>query len=141
MRSVMTIRNLRAAAAALLLGTAAIAGASVLAAAPAQAAVRASIGKPLNEAISLYQQKNYKAAMAKVEEAEAVSGKTAAESQAIAQRKNAIAVASGDKNTAAGAKAAFANDFAAKKYKDVIEDGDALKKNGVLDAQSMQVIA
>jgi hypothetical protein len=55
--------------------------------------------------------------------------------------KNAIAVASGDKSTSAGCKAAFANDYSAKKYKDVIADAECLKKNGSLDGQSMQVIA
>jgi hypothetical protein len=133
--------NLRAVAAALLLGTATLAGASLLTSAPAIAAVRAAVGKPLNEAIALYNQKNYKAAMAKVDEAEAVAGKTAEESSAIAQMKNAIAVASGDPSTPAGCKAKFANDYGAKKYKDVIADSDCLKKNGALDAGNMQIIA
>jgi hypothetical protein len=79
--------------------------------------------------------------MAKVDEAEAVSGKSAEESAAIAQMKNAIAVASGDTSTAIGAKAKFANDYNANKFKDVIADGDALKKTGALDAASMQIIA
>ena len=39
-----------------------------------------------------------------------------------------IAVKSGDASTALGAKAKFANDYNARKYKDVIADAEALKK-------------
>jgi hypothetical protein len=137
----MTVRKLRAVAAALLLGTATLAGTVVLTTAPAMAAVRASVGKPLQEAIALLNQKNYAAAKAKVSEAEAVANKTPEETSTIAQVKNAIAINSGDTSTPQGAKAKFANDYNARKFKDVIADGDALKKNGVLDASSMQIIA
>ena len=137
----MTVRKLRAVAAALLLGSATLAGAVILTSAPAAAAVRAAVGKPLQEAISLLNQKNYAAAKAKVSEAEAVANKTAEETSTIAQVKNAIAINSGDTATPQGAKAKFANDYNARKFKDVIADGDALKKNGVLDASSMQIIA
>lgn len=138
----MTVGNLRAVVTALLLGTATIGGAAVLTALPADAAVRAAVGKPLQEAQALAAQHNWKAAMAKVDEAEAVPGKTAEESQVISQMKNYIAINSGDTSTPAGAKAKFANDYAARRYKDVIgEDAEALRKNGVLDGQSQQVIA
>jgi hypothetical protein len=137
----MTVRKLRAVAAALLLGSATLAGTVVLTSAPAAAAVRAAVGKPLQDAIALLNQKNYKAAMAKVSEAEAVANKTPEETNTIAQVKNAIAINSGDTSTPQGAKAKFANDYNARKFKDVIADGDALKKNGVLDASSMQIIA
>jgi hypothetical protein len=137
----MTNRSLRAVAAALLLGTASLAGVAVLTTTPAAAAVRASVGKPILEAQSLAQQKNWKAAMAKVEEAEAVSGKTAEEANIVKQMKDYIAVNSGDTSTAIGAKAKFANDYNANKFKDVIADADALKKTGALDANSMQIVA
>ena len=83
----------------------------------------------MQEAQQLAAAGNYKAAMAKVNEAEAVPGKSAEETKIIAQMKDFIAVKSGDASTAAGAKAKFANDYNARKYKDVIADGDALKKN------------
>ena len=55
---------------------------------PRPAAVRAAVGKPLQEAQELAAAGNYKAAMAKVNEAEAVSGKTAEETKIIAQMKD-----------------------------------------------------
>jgi len=137
----MTVRNLRAVATALLLGAAAMAGATVLSSTPAAAALRASVGKPLLEAQTLYSQGNYKAAMAKVNEAEAVSGKTAEETNVINQMKNAIAVKSGDASTPAGAEAKFANDYNARKYKEVIADEDMLRKVGRLDGKNQQIIA
>ena len=81
----MTVRTLRAVATALLLGTATLGGASLVFRAPAEAAVRAQVGKPLQEAQSLTGAGNYKAAQAKVNEAEAVPNKTAEESKLIAQ--------------------------------------------------------
>ena len=56
--------------------------------APAEAAVRAKVGKPLQEAQKLAGEGNYKGAMAKVNEAEAVSGKTAEETKIINQMKD-----------------------------------------------------
>jgi hypothetical protein len=137
----MTVRKLRAIATALLLGTAGVAGVTFLSTAPAAAALRASVGKPLQEAQALLKSGNYKAALAKVNEAEAVPGKTAEETKVIAQFKDAIAVQSGDTSTAIGAKAKFANDYNAHKYRDVIADGEALRKTGALDGNSMQIIA
>ncbi len=137
----MTVRNLRAVATALLLGAAAMAGAAVLSSTPAAAALRASVGKPLQEAIALYNAKNYKGAMAKVNEAEAISGKTAEESKAIEQMKNAIAVASGDPSTPAGAEAKFTNDYNAGRFKEVIADAEMLRKVGRLDGKNQQIIA
>src|SRR5581483_3379039 len=96
---------------------------------------------PLQEAVAALKAGNYASAKAKLSEAEAISGKTAEETQIINQIKNAIAVQSGDTSTAIGAKAKFANDYNAKKYKEVIADGDALKKTGALDGSSMQIIA
>lgn len=137
----MTASKLRAAATAFLLGTAMISGGAMVLSTPAAAAVRASVGKPLQEAQQLAAAGNYKGAMAKVNEAEGVSGKSAEETRIIAQMKDFIAVKSGDTSTAAGAKAKFANDYNARKYKDVIADSDALKSHGALDANSMQIVA
>ena len=137
----MTMGNLRAVATALLLGTATLAGAVVLTTAPATAALRASVGKPLQEAQALAREGNYKAAMAKVNEAEAVSGRTAEENSIINALKKYIAINSGDTGTADGCKAKFAKDYSANKFRDVIADSDCLRKTGVLDAAAMQIIA
>jgi hypothetical protein len=137
----MTASKLRAAATAFLLGAATISGATLILSSPAAAAVSAKVGKPLLEAQSLFQKGDYKAAMAKVNEAEAISGKTAEETKIVNQMRDAIAAKSGDASTAIGAKAKFANDYNARKYKDVIEDADALKKFNAFDANSQQVVA
>jgi hypothetical protein len=57
--------------------------------------------------------------------------------------KQYIGVKSGDASIggAAGAKAKFANDYNAGKYKDVIADADLLRKNNALDAQSQLIVA
>src|SRR5690349_6030135 len=108
------LRNkLRAFATALVLGTAAIAAVSVATVIPAEAALRSSVGKPLQEAKNLAAAGNYSAAMAKVHEAESVGGLTGEERNIINQMKEYISVksgASGDANSAIGAKAKFAND-------------------------------
>jgi hypothetical protein len=137
----MTASKLRAVTTAFLLGTATICSAALVLSTPASAAVRAAVGKPLQQAQSLAASGDYKGAMAKVNEAEAVSGKTAEESQIIGKMKDYLSIKSGDTSTPAGAKAKFANDYNAKKYKDVIDDADALKKHGALDAASMQIVA
>jgi hypothetical protein len=137
----MTASKLRAVATAFLLGTASVCGAALVLSAPAAAAVSAKVGKPLQEAQALANAGNYKGALAKLNEAEAISGKSAEENKIINQMKDFIAIKSGDTSTPAGAKAKFANDYNAKKYKDVIDDGEALKKHNVLDAASMQIIA
>ena len=137
----MTASKLRAVATAFLLGTAMACGGAMILSLPASAAVSAKVGKPLQEAQQLAAAGNYKGAMAKVNEAEAVPGKTAEETRVIAQMKDFIAVKSGDTSTTAGAKAKFANDYNARKYKDVIADSEALKSHGALDANSMQIVA
>ncbi len=137
----MTASKLRAVTTAFLLGTATVCGAALILSAPASAAVSAKVGKPLQEAQKLASEGNYKGAMAKINEAEAIGGKSAEENKIISQMKDFIAVKSGDTSTAAGAKAKFANDYNAKKYKDVIADSEALKSHNVLDANSMQIIA
>jgi len=137
----MTANKLRAVATAFLLGTATVCGAALILSSPAAAAVSAKVGKPLQEAQQLAAKGDYKAAMAKVNEAEAVSGKTAEETKIINQMKDFIAVKSGDASTPNGAKAKFAHDYNARKYKEVIEDADALKKFNAFDAGSQQVVA
>lgn len=135
----MTARNLRAALTAILLGTAAVGGALCLAA-PAQAAtVSAKVGPLLKEAQSLIAAKNYGAARAKLNEAEAAAS-TSDDRSIIASFKNLIAVSSADPNTPQGAKAKFAQDYNAGHYKDVIADADFLRKQGVFDAQSQLIV-
>jgi len=140
----MPVRKLRAALTAILLGTATAGAAALVLAAPAQAAtVSAKVGAALKEAQSLAAAGNYKGAMAKINEAENAPGKTPDDNQIINQMKQFVAVKSGDASIggAAGAKAKFANDYNAKKYKDVIADADLLRKNGALDGNSQQIIA
>ncbi|MDB5741149.1 MAG: hypothetical protein JWP16_2189, partial [Alphaproteobacteria bacterium] len=132
----MTARNLRAALTAILLGTAAVGGAAFVLAVPAQAAtVSAKVGALLTEAKSLIAAKNYGAAKAKLNEAEAAAS-TSDDRSIIASFKNLIAVSSADPNTPQGAKAKFAQDYNAGRYKDVIADADFLRKQNVFDGQS-----
>jgi hypothetical protein len=137
----MTASKLRAVTTAFLLGTATVCGTALVLSTPAAAAVSAKVGKPLQEAQKLAAAGNYKGAMAKVNEAEAIPGKSAEENKIIQQMKDFIAIKSGDTSTAAGAKAKFANDYNARKYKDVIADSQALKSHGILDAAAMQIVA
>jgi hypothetical protein len=137
----MTVRSLRAALTAILLGTAAVA-ATVALVAPAQAAVSFKVGGVLKEAQSLAAAGNYKGAMAKINEAEAIPGRTAEDNDVISKMKNYIAVKSGDASIGgvAGAKAKFANDYNAGKFREVIADGEQLKKLNALDAQSQLIV-
>jgi hypothetical protein len=136
----MTVRKLRAAVTAILLGTAAATGATLMLSAPASAAtVSAKVGPLLKEAQALIAAKNYKGASAKLNEAEAVAS-TPDDRAIINQFKNAIAVSSADPNTPGGAKAKFAQDYNAGKFKDVIADAEYLKKNNVFDAQSQLIV-
>jgi tetratricopeptide (TPR) repeat protein len=140
----MPVRNLRAATTAIFLGTAAL-GAVAFAATPALAAggVHAAVGNALKQAQSLAAAGKYKEAMAAVNKAEAVPNKTSDETKVIDQMKQFIAVKSGDASIggALGAKAKFAQDYNARRYKDVIADAELLRKHGALDAQSMLVVA
>jgi hypothetical protein len=87
-----------AVAAAMILGAAG--GALVPAAVQAQA-VRPEIGKPLQAAQELIKAQRFKEALAKVREADAVSGKTAAETSLIERMRLAAASGAGDVETAA----------------------------------------
>ncbi|HEY2010452.1 MAG TPA: hypothetical protein VGH23_15790 [Rhizomicrobium sp.] len=138
----MTVRTLRAALTAIFLGTAAAGAAALVMAAPAQAlTVSAKVGPLLNEAKALMTSGKYDAAMAKLKEADAVKS-TPDDTTAINSMKQYIGVKTGDValGGAAAAKAKFANDYNANKFKDVIADGEILKKNGGLDAQSQLII-
>ena len=99
----MPVRKLRAALTAIFLGTAAAGAAALVLAAPAQAAtVSAKVGPLLKEAQSLIAAKNYKAAQAKLNEADAAAS-TPDDHAIINQFKNLIAVSSADPITAGGA--------------------------------------
>lgn len=136
----MTVRKLRAAVTAILLGTAAATGVTLMLSVPASAAtVSAKVGPILKEAQALIAAKNYKGASAKLNEAEAAAS-TPDDRAIISQFKNAIAVSSADPNTPGGAKAKFAQDYNAGKFKDVIADAEYLKKNNVFDAQSQLIV-
>ncbi|MDB5740699.1 MAG: tetratricopeptide repeat family protein, partial [Alphaproteobacteria bacterium] len=125
---------------AILLGTAAVGGAAFVLAVPAQAAtVSAKVGALLTEAKSLIAAKNYGAAKAKLNEAEAAAS-TPDDRSIIASFKNLIAVSSADPNTPQGAKAKFAQDYNAGRYKDVIADADFLRKQNVFDGQSQLIV-
>lgn len=70
--------------------------------------VRAEVGKPLQQAAELLKQGKAKEALAKVREADAVGGKTAAEQQTIDRMKAAAAQRAGDMATAIAALEALA---------------------------------
>jgi hypothetical protein len=136
----MTARNLRAALTAILLGTATIGGAAFVLAAPAQAlTVSAKVGPLVKEAQSMIQGKNYAGAKAKLSEAEAAAS-TPDDRTVINSLRAALAVGSADPNTPQGAKAKFAQDYNAGRYKDVIADADYLRKQNVFDGQSQLIV-
>jgi hypothetical protein len=138
----MTVRVLRAAVAAVFLGTAAVVSVVPVAPAQAQATVSAHIGALLQEAQTMAKAGNWKGAMSKVNEAEGAANKTAADTQVINQMKNFIAVSSGDASIggAAGAKAKFANDYNAGRYRDVIADAETLKKYNAFGPQEALLV-
>jgi hypothetical protein len=139
----MTVRKLHAAVTAILLGTAAVGAATLALAVPAAAlTVSAKVGPLLNEAKAMMTSGNYSGAMAKLREAEAVKS-TADDTAAINSMKQYIGVKTGDASLggAAGAKAKFANDYNAGRFRDVIADADLLRKNNALDANSQLIIA
>lgn len=134
----MTASKLRAAATAILLGTAAV---TMTAMAAQAATVSPRVGAALKEAQSLAAAGNYKGAQAKINEADAVPGKTADDTAVINQMKQYIAVKSGDTSTPAGAKAKFANDYNAGKWRDVIASADTLRKFNALGMNEQLIIA
>jgi hypothetical protein len=130
----MVSKSFRAAAAALLIGSATVAVAAVTMTAPAQAAAaRAAVAKPLQEAIRAAGNGNFSAARAAVSQAESVGGLTPGDHAAIDQVKNYIEAKSG----ATSGKGGIATLYNAGKYSEVIAEG----RKGGLDAQSMQLVA
>jgi hypothetical protein len=140
----MTLNKLQAVTAAFLLSAATLGAGALLATVPAYAqGLRPEVGTPLQAAEAAAAKGDYKGAMDLVSKAEAVSGKSAAETSAIAQVKQYVGAKSGDISLggAAAGKNKLASDYAAKNYAGVIADGDALKKAGALDSGSAQVVA
>ena len=138
----MTVRNLRAALTAILLSTAAAGAATLMLAAPAEAlTVSAKVGPLLNEAKAMFAAGNYNGALAKLKEADAVKS-TPDDTAVITSMRQAIGVKTGDVSLggAAAAKAKFANDYNASKWRDVIADADMLKKAGALGPQEQLII-
>jgi len=138
----MTVRKLHAAVTAILLGTAAVSVAALVLAVPAAAlTVSAKVGPLLNEAKAMMTSGNYSGAMAKLREADSLKS-TPDDTAAINSMKQYIGVKTGDAalGGAAGAKAKFANDYNAGKFRDVIADADLLRKNNALDANSQLII-
>ena len=134
----MNVRNLRAAAAAFVIGGAMLGATAV----SAQTSVSSAVGRPLQEARQLADSGRYKEAMARLDTA-AGAAKTPAENNVVNQMKQYVAVKSGDASIggALGAKAKFAADAGAGRWREVIAGGEALKKTNALDAQSMLVVA
>ncbi|MDE2184310.1 MAG: hypothetical protein KGJ78_14920 [Alphaproteobacteria bacterium] len=138
------MKRLHAVATALLLGTATVAAAGIMTATPAEAAVRAAVGKPLQEAIAAVKSGNCQLATAKIRQAEGVGGLSAEEQKILSQTKQyaevtfkgQCGVSSGE-----GAQAKFDADYRAGKYSDAINDEDLLRKYGVLNASNMVIIA
>ena len=118
-----------------------VAGGAAFVASPAFAAVRPEVGKALQAAQSDAGAGRCDAAKAQIRTAEGVGGRTAAETQTIDQMKNYVDAKCGDANTAVGAKAKFANDYNAGRYRAAIDDSELLRKFGALDGTSMLIIA
>ncbi len=91
----MSFKTLRAAATAVLLGSAVMGAAAISFTAPAAAAARASVAKFLNEAVRQAGAGNLGAARSSVASAEAVGGLTPGDHAAIDQVKQYIAAKSG----------------------------------------------
>ena len=109
----MTMRKFSILAAALLLaGAASLAGAQAL---------RPEVGRPLQQAYDLIKAGKGKEALAKVREADAVGGKTAAESLQIEKMRAAAAQRAGDNATAAQALEAVFNKVAGAEQAQVAE--------------------
>jgi TolA-binding protein len=139
----MIPKKLRAVATALLLGAVTAMAGSALTVTPAQAAVRAAVGKPLQAALAAAAAGNYSAAMARVNEAEAVGGLTSEEQQKIRQMRDYIGVKSGGSfvSSAVTAQAKFDADYRAGRYREAINDADLLRRYGALNGTNMVIIA
>ncbi len=127
----MNANAFRAAFSALFLGAAVL----TAAVSPADAAVRAAVGKPLQEAQSLAAAGNYPAAMAKINQAASVGGLTGEESRVIAQMKAYVS----SKSNSTGGKGKLSADYRAGHWSAVIADADSMR--GQLDANDMAAVA
>jgi len=122
----MIAKKTRAVATALVLGTAAMAVASV----PAHAALRKAVGQPLQDAQSLAKSGSFSAACSKVKQAEGVGSLTAEESKIVKQMKDYVAAASKGSacaDSAIGVQAKFQADYNAGRYREVINAEDQLR--------------
>jgi hypothetical protein len=138
----MTARDLRAALTAILLGAAAAGAMTLSLAAPAQAlTVSHNVGPLLQEASAMFKAGNYSGALAKLRQADAVKS-TPDDAAVINSMRQAIGVKTGDValGGAAAAKAKFANDYNAGKWREVIADADMLRKAGAFGAQEQLII-
>lgn len=135
----MTAHDFRAAlrnrTAAFFLGLAVVAGTSLAVTLPAEAAVRAVVGKPLQEAQSMAASGNYSGAMAKVHQAEGASGLTPEENRVISQMRAYIQ----SKQGGGSGKAKFSNDYRSGHWGAVISDADEM--HGQLDGNDMAAVA
>jgi len=139
----MLVKKLRALGVALMMGTVTVAGLGLLTAQQAQAAVRSSVGRPLQAALAAAAAGNYSAAMAHVHEAESVGGLTGEEQSTISKMKDYISVKSGGSvgvSDSLGAQAKFDTDYRAGRFRDAINDEDLLRKYGALNGTNVVVI-
>jgi hypothetical protein len=133
----MFSQNLRAAAVALLLGSAVAGGALLHSTSAAEAAARPQVGNLLKQAISLAGSGNTSAAESKIREAESVGGLTAGDNQAIAQVRSYV-----EAKNSSGPLTKFANDYSAGRYSAVVgEDADELRKSGHYGYDQQVVVA
>ena len=143
----MNGNRLRGVLAAVLIGTAGVAGATTLLVTTAQAAgVRPAVGKPLQEAINFAKEGKSVPAMAALRRAESVHGLTETEQKVIAETRQYVEVKtgnfSGGVTNATSAQAKFAIDYNNRRYHDVItEDQAYLRKYGVLDESHKEIVA
>jgi hypothetical protein len=138
------MRKIRAAAVAILLGSSILGASAALEPALAQS-ISAAVGNPLNQAMSLAKSGKYREAMEQVNTA-SNAAKTATERQKVDQAKQYIAIEAGKAGDtsiggALGAKAKIAVDANAGRYKDVIADGEALRKSGAMDPTYSLIVA
>ncbi len=136
----MIAKKTRAVATALVFGTAALAAMSM----PADAALRKSVGQPLQDAQSMARSGNFSGACSKVKQAEGVGGLTAEESRVVKQMKDYVAAASKGTacaDSAIGAQAKFDADYRAGRYREAINDEALLRKEGVFNSNSSVIIA
>jgi len=90
-------------------------------------AVRPEVGKPLQEAQSLMKSGRHRDAMAKVNEADAVSGKSAFESYMVQRMRGSVASAAGD------------NDGAIRAFEAVVNSGRVSGRDALQMVQAVAV--